>query len=112
MATSDRLARFLAAVLISGSILGGCSNDSAGMAAAANDHDFVVWFAGVGDDIAADPKYNRMPIDTAAQESEFSAKLHQVYRGEISKTEFRDWAKTTYPGHSYEVDFILRRLPD
>lgn len=101
----------IGAALACAMALSACVADSPDVTAAANDAAFMSWFAGVGDDIAADPNYNRMPIDTSAQESEFGTKLHQAYRVEITEAEFGQWANATYPGHDYEVDFILRRLP-
>lgn len=106
-----RFALTLGAALIGAMLLSGCADTASTRDAAANDPEFVAWFAAVGDDIAADPRYNRMPIDTDAQGSEFSAKLHQAYRGEITEAEFAQWANATYPGHGYEVDFFTQRLP-
>ncbi len=103
-------ARSLAAAIVAATVLAGCSNDST-VDAAANDREFMAWYAGVGDEIQADPNYHRMPIDTSEQEFEFGAKLHQAYRGVISHADFAQWANMTYPGHAYEVDFITGRLP-
>lgn len=91
--------------------LSACATGSPDVTAAATDGEFMAWFSRLGDEIAADPNYHRMPIDTPAQEDEFGSKLHQAFRGEITRAEFAQWANATYPGHAYEVEFFTRRLP-
>lgn len=76
-----------------------------------NDAAFQSWLQALLGRIQADPKYRRLPLDTAAQTSAFEVKLHEAYRGILSPAEFVAWADHAYPGHAYEIGVIRGALP-
>lgn len=90
----------------------GCTTaQDPGVSAAVEDKQFYSWFNNLTDQIKADPKYKRIPIDTKAQSNEFLVWLHDAYRKKITKHEFTQRVNSTYPNHEYETSFIVSRLP-
>ncbi|MGH8842835.1 MAG: hypothetical protein ACREX1_09135, partial [Advenella sp.] len=60
-------------------LIQGCastSNDPRAIAAV-EDKPFNAWFDNLVNQIQADPKYNRIPIDTKVQQNEFLVWLHE-----------------------------------
>lgn len=79
--------------------------------AAVEDRQFNAWFDHLLNQVKADPKYQRMPIDTQAQQDEFLVWLHEAYRKQISKVELTRRINGAYPDHEYEAAFIASKLP-
>lgn len=75
------------------------------------DSAFTGWLKTLLAKVQADPEYRRLPLDSDAQTEEFEVKLHETYRGVLSKAEFARWADAKYPGHAYEVGVITGALP-
>ena len=102
-------------LVLSVSVLQGCTAPAAKMsssaAAAVEDKQFDAWFDNLISQIKANPKYDRMPINTKAQETEFLVWLHEAYRKTITKHELMRRINSTYPNHEYETSFIVSRLP-
>lgn len=102
------------AILLSAAMLvaQGCSSQTDVQQSMAFQEDpaFAAWLRSLLQKVQADPEYKRLPLDTEAQSAEFEAKLHQLYRGQISKAAFSSWLNTTYPGHAYELGVILGAL--
>lgn len=80
-------------------------------AAATQNFDFAAWVTSLADAIQRDARYRRIPLDTGAQVNKFSGILYRLYTGEISEDQFKAWVDVEYPGHEYEQDFIIQRLP-
>lgn len=72
---------------------------------------FNEWLTGLSNAAAADPKYNRIPLDTDAQQREFMELTRQLYDRKITVDQYRQILLTQYPGHDYEVGFIIAKLP-
>lgn len=72
---------------------------------------FNTWLKALLAEVQADPEYRRLPLDSDAQTEEFEVKLHETYRGVMSKAEFARWVDAKYPGHAYEVGVITSALP-
>lgn len=91
----------------------GCSSASQDprVVSAVADKPFYAWFNQLISQIKDDPGYKRLPIDTEAQSNDFLVLLHDTYRHTISKQEFAQRVNSQYPGHQYETDFIVSRLP-
>lgn len=104
----------LSAIVLAGQVVPAAHAESvsAEARAAMSDPQFVTWLKGLMSEVQADPKYKRLPLDTDAQTEAFEAKLHEAYRGVITRGEFAAWAGKTYPGHSYEIGVISRALPE
>ncbi len=81
------------------------------MVAVGMDKPFQDWLDTLVNQIKADPKYKRIPLDTSAQQEEFTVWLHNAYRKRVTKQEFASWVNGKYPGYQYEVGFITARLP-
>ncbi|HMO48323.1 MAG TPA: hypothetical protein PKB14_20145 [Rubrivivax sp.] len=81
-------------------------------ASAAQDQAFAQWLA---DDLSKrvqnDPNYRRIPLDTEASQNEFSVWLHALYRQRMTPEQFKRTVSAAYPGHDYEIDFIIAALP-
>jgi hypothetical protein len=107
-----RMVLVFAAVSVSASLVQGCASPDPRMQAAVTDQPFHTWLLGLTDQIKADPDYKRIPLDTSDQTSEFTQWLHDAYRHKITKTQFAQLVQSRYPGHQYETDFIIKRLPD
>lgn len=75
------------------------------------DSAFNAWLKTLLAKVQADPEYRRIPFDNDAQTEEFEVKLHETYRGVISKSEFARWLDAKYPGHAYEIGVITGALP-
>lgn len=75
------------------------------------DREFMAWYRQLEQDMLANPRYNRFPLDTPAQKDEFAVWLHAAYRRTISLREFGQRVDKRYPGHYYEIGFITERLP-
>lgn len=106
-------------ILVATSLLGavltvqGCaSSTDPRMQAAVDDKPFYAWFTGLVDQIKADPSYKRIPLDTSEQKNEFMKWMRDTYHHKISKPEFMQRVESRYPGHQYETNFIIQRLPD
>ncbi|HYG46247.1 MAG TPA: hypothetical protein VEA17_25240 [Bordetella sp.] len=113
-----RFSRVSAAVLttfaLAMPLLQGCATSSQNdprVVAAGMDKPFNDWLDTLVSQIKADPKYKRLPLDTTAQQEEFTVWLHNAYHHRITKQEFASWMDGQYPGHQYEVAFIIARLP-
>jgi len=94
-------------------LIQGCastSHDSRAVAAV-EDKQFDAWFDNLVNQIKADPKYKRMPIDTTEQQDEFLVWIHEAYLHQITKDELTRRIKSRYPNHEYESSFITSRLP-
>ncbi|HMN76853.1 MAG TPA: hypothetical protein PKC97_12355 [Burkholderiaceae bacterium] len=79
---------------------------------AAHDDVFNHWVAGdLAERVKADPRYRRIPLDTGAAVQQFTGWLHALYRQRMTPQEFRTTVLKMYPGHEYEVDFIILALP-
>ena len=95
-------------------LLQGCatsSQDDPRVVAAGMDKPFNNWLDTLVTQIKADPKYKRLPLDTEAQQQEFTVWLHNAYHHRVTKEEFSAWVNGQYPNHQYEVSFIVSRLP-
>jgi len=112
MKSFTRLVVIFAAMSLGTAMVEGCSTPDPRMQAAVNDQPFHTWFLGLTDQIKADSHYRRIPLDTPDETGEFMQWLHDTYRHRITKVQFADLVQTHYPGHQYETDFIVRRLPD
>lgn len=113
-----RLSRVSAAVVttfaLAMPLLQGCatgSQEDPRVVAAGMDKPFNAWTDTLISQIKADPKYKRIPLDTTAQQEEFTVWLHNAYHHRVTRQEFASWANSQYPGHQYEVAFIISRLP-
>lgn len=104
--------KVLAALALSISFLYGCAttNDPQ-VIAAVQDKQFLSWLDDLTSQAKANPKYDRMPINTKAQEDQFLVWLHDAYRERISKHDLMRNINSTYPNHEYETSFIVSRLP-
>jgi len=94
-------------------LIQGCastSNDTRATAAV-EDKQFNAWFDNLVNQIKADPKYKRMPLDTKVQQNEFLVWLHDAYRKKTSKQALTQKINSAYPGHAYEASFIASKLP-
>jgi len=94
-------------------LIQGCastSNDPRATAAV-EDKQFNAWFDNLVNQIKADPKYKRIPIETKAKQNEFLVWLHDAYRKKTSKQELTKKINSAYPGHAYEASFIASKLP-
>ncbi|TPE63915.1 hypothetical protein FJQ54_03475 [Sandaracinobacter neustonicus] len=69
------------------------------------------WLIALGKAAAADPNYKRIPLDTPAQTKAFTDLTHQLYRKQIDADQYRAAVLAQYPGHEYEVGFIIAKLP-
>ena len=72
---------------------------------------FNEWIIAVSKEAAADPRYKRIPLDTDGQVKSFMALAGQLYTRSISPDDFRKAVSAEYPGHDYEIGFIISRLP-
>ncbi|HLR77451.1 MAG TPA: hypothetical protein VK062_00220 [Burkholderiaceae bacterium] len=80
---------------------------------AIQDKPFYHWFTkDLAKQVKADSKYNRIPLKTKAQADQFVGWLHALYRDKSTPEQFRKRVLKAYPGHEYEVDFIISCLPD
>lgn len=79
--------------------------------AAHHQQGFNEWIMAVSKEAAADPQYKRIPLDTDAQTKSFMALAEQLYARSISPDDFRKAVIAQYPGHDYEIGFIISRLP-
>ena len=79
--------------------------------AANHQQGFNEWIIAVSKEAAADPQYKRIPLDTDAQVKNFTALAEQLYARSISPDDFRQAVSAQYPGHEYEIAFIVSRLP-
>lgn len=107
-----RIVLVCAAISMSAGLVQGCASPDSRMQAAVDDQPFHTWFLGLVDQIKADPRYNRIPLDTSDRTGEFMQWLHDAYRHKITKAQFAQLVQARYPGHQYETDFIVKRLPD
>ena len=104
--------RMLAAGLIGTMTLAGAVALPLGAAQASGKEDgYNEWLVALGKAASADPKYNRIPLDTEAQTKAFMDLTHQLYRKQISPDQYRAAVISQYPGHDYEVSFIIAQLP-
>lgn len=114
MTEARRFVFVCVAVVVLGGVMFGCTSGSGprvSAAEAARDQEFLAWYRDLTKEMKADPQYRQLPIDSDAEAEEFSARLHQAYRHEVSLADFTRWLDYNYPGHSYEVSFITSRLP-
>lgn len=83
------------------------------LSSAIQDQPFYHWFTqDLAEQVKADPKYDRIPLKTKAQADQFVGWLHALYRDKSTPEQFRKRVLKAYPGHEYEVDFIISCLPD
>ena len=93
-------------------LIQGCATAQDGrVVAAQQDTSFTTWLDGLLVQIKANPKYDRLPINSKAQEDQFLVWLHDAFRGQISKHDLMRNINSTYPGHEYETSYIVSRLP-
>lgn len=93
-------------------LMQGCTTvQDSRVVAAQQDMSFKTWLNGLLVQIKANPKYDRLPINSKAQEEQFLVWLHDAFRGEISKHDLMRNINSTYPGHEYETSYIVSRLP-
>lgn len=78
---------------------------------AGEDKQFNEWFNQLLAQIKVDPTYKRMPVDTKKQELDLYVWLHEAYSKKITKQELTQRLNTAYPNHTYEVSFIVSRVP-
>lgn len=76
-----------------------------------NDKPFVNWFMATTQQVKADPRYQRIPLDTTDQSHEFVVWMHALYRQQMTPAQFEQQVDAKYPGHSYESHFIVQCLP-
>jgi hypothetical protein len=76
-----------------------------------SDKPFLEWFKTLTSQAAADPNYRRIPLDTHDQSQEFIYLLHEAYSKQVTGDQFAQMVNLRYPGHEYEVSFILQHLP-
>ena len=107
------LAVFAVVSLAGGLALASCTGGGPRLSAedAAKDTEFLTWYADLTEAMKVDPQYRQLPIDSDAENEEFSARLYQAYRHKVSVAEFTRWLDLNYPGHTYEISFITSRLP-
>lgn len=79
-------------------------------AAVRNDTAYMSWLSSLTEQVSQDPHYRRIPLDSESRTEEFTAVLHEVFRGRMTDAEFTDWIADRYPGHGYETATILRIL--
>ena len=104
--------RIFAAGLIGAVALAGAVAIPPGAARASGKEDgYNEWLVALGKAASADPKYNRIPLDTEAQTKTFMYLTHQLYRKQIGANQYRAAAISQYPGKDYEVSFIIAQLP-
>jgi hypothetical protein len=103
----------LVALSLAGGFAGACTGGGPRLSgeAAAKDTEFLTWYADLTEAMKADPQIRPLPIDSDAENEEFSARLHQAYRKKVPVAEFTRWLDYNYPGHTYEISFITSRLP-
>lgn len=84
-----------------------------GAASAQNigDRNFQAWLSSLLNQVASDPQYRRLPLNTPEQTAEFTTWMHLVYARQLSGAQFYQLANAKYPGHQYELNFILSRMP-
>jgi hypothetical protein len=75
------------------------------------DQPFLDWTMRMTDQIKANPKYNRIPLDTDEKSVEFVGWLHDMYRNKITPEQFEQLIDQHYPGHKSEAEFIVGTLP-
>ena len=78
---------------------------------AEQDDGFNRWFIATAHAAGRDPNYRRIPLDTASQSKSFVDVTHRLYRGDITPDQFRAAVIAVYPGHDYELDFLIAHLP-
>lgn len=86
-------------------------NLAAEFQAVQQDGAFTGWLKALLAKVQADPDYRRIPFAGDADTEAFEVKLHETYRGLISKSEFARWMDAKYPGHAYEIGVITGALP-
>ena len=79
--------------------------------AANHQQGFNEWITAVSKEAGADPRYKRIPLDTDAQVKSFMALAERLYVRSMSPEDFRQAVSAEYPGHEYEIGFIISRLP-
>lgn len=65
----------------------------------------------LADKVKADPKYRRIPLDTKPAAEEFGAWMLELWSQQITADEFKRRVDRKYPGHEYEVYFIIANMP-
>ncbi len=103
--------QFIAGCLAALSVLGPASVPVAPAVAAPQQQSFNDWIVALSKAAAADSRYRRIPLDTDAQTQGFLALAEKLYNRQISADEFRKTLGAQYPGHDYEISFIISRLP-
>lgn len=82
------------------------------VAKASQDKPFYQWLTvDLINRIKANPRYSRLPLDSEAETDQFTGWLHALYRERITPDQFKQTVLGSYPGHEYEVDFIISSLP-
>lgn len=102
---------FTAAIIASMALGGLIIGSLAPVQASAGADGYSEWLVAVSKAAAADPRYNRIPLDTDAQTKAFMELTHRLYRKQISADQYRAEVNSQYPGHDYEIGFIISRLP-
>lgn len=75
------------------------------------DRNFQAWLSSLLNQVASDPQYRRIPLNTPEQTAEFTTWMHLAYARQITGQQFYQLANSKYPGHQYELNFILSRMP-
>jgi hypothetical protein len=92
-------------------LLFGAYSTSNSLGQGANDPNFQNWFNYLLKQVAHDPQYRRIPLNTPEQTTEFTTWVHLVYSRQLNSEQFYQLVNSKYPGHQYEINFILSRLP-